>query len=215
MNPRLPADYFPLQQLASRSVQPRLKMRPSRRSFCSSQKNQASREKLILCSSTPLWTPKLHHNHVHRAPAPTQADLILQPTFSEVSFPTSDVVVWTNGFVPSPLGAGGAGIHAVCARYSSFSSLSNSAGPISSSFSAESFALVHGLEWCHYHLKSCHFQSALFLTDSQSASTLLSKAPAFLQPKFFWDISDLSDSLSSHCSSKLPMGPRSCWTSRK
>jgi len=59
----------------------------------------------------------------------------------------------------------------------------------------ESSALVHGLEWCRSHLKSCHFQSALFLTDSQSVS-LLSTAPAFLQPKFFWDIWDLSESAS-------------------
>jgi len=82
--------------------------------------------------------------------------------------------VWADGYVPSPLGTGGAGIHAVCGRCSSSSSLSYSAGPVTSSFSAESFALVHGLEWCHSHLKSCHFQSARFLTDSQSALTLLS-----------------------------------------
>jgi len=31
----------------------------------------------------------------------------------------------------------------------------------------------------HFHLKACHFQSALFLTDSQSALALLSTAPAF------------------------------------
>jgi len=36
-----------------------------------------------------------------------------------------------------------------------------------------------------------------FPTDSQSALTLLSSASAFLQPKFFWNIWDLSDSLSS------------------
>jgi len=53
------------------------------------------------------------------------------------------------------------------------------------------------MEWCHSHLKSCHFQSALFSTDSQSALTLLSTAPAFFQLKSFWDIWDLSDSLSS------------------
>jgi len=29
------------------------------------------------------------------------------------------------------------------------------------SFSAESFALVHGLEWCHYHLKTYHILSFL------------------------------------------------------
>jgi len=89
------------------------------------------------------------------------------------SFPTTDVIVWIGGSVPSPLSIGGADIHAVCGRCSSsFSSLSYSAGPVSSNFSAESSALVHGLEWCHSHLKSCHFQSILFLTDSQSALTL-------------------------------------------
>jgi len=74
--------------------------------------------------------------------------------------------------------------------------LSYSAGPVFSSFSAEFLALVHGLEWCHSHLKSCHFQSALYLTDSQSPLTLLSRAPVFLQPKSFWDVWDLSNSLS-------------------
>jgi len=114
------------------------------------------------------------------------------------SLPTSDAVVWTDSSVPSLLGAEGADIHVVCGRCSSSSSLSYSAGPVSFSFSAESLALIHGLEWCHSHLKSCHFQLALFLTDSRkSALTLLSTASAFLQPKSFWDIWDLSDSLSS------------------
>jgi len=79
----------------------------------------------------------------------------------------------------------------------SSSSLTYSAGLVSSSFSAESLALVHGLEWCYSHLNSCHFQSALFLTDFQSALTLLSTALARFQPKSLWDIWDLFDSLSS------------------
>jgi len=62
---------------------------------------------------------------------------------------------------------------------------------------AESLALIHGLEWCHSHLKTSHFQSALFLTDYQLDLALLSTAPAFLQPKSFWDIWDLFDPLSS------------------
>jgi len=40
----------------------------------------------------------------------------------------------------------------------------------------------------------CHFQSILFLTDPH---LVLSTAPAFLQPKSFWDIWNLSNSLSS------------------
>jgi len=64
---RFLADNFPLQQLASRLVQPRLKKRPSWRSFCSSQENQFHREKLILCPSAPPWTsPKLHCDRFHR-----------------------------------------------------------------------------------------------------------------------------------------------------
>jgi len=58
----------------------------------------------------------------------------------------SDALVWTDVPVPSTLGAGDAGVYAACKRCLSYSSLSKSTGPISSSFSAESLALVHGLE---------------------------------------------------------------------
>jgi len=64
--------------------------------------------------------------------------------------------------------------------------------------SAASLVLVHGLEWCHSHLKACHFQSALFL---------LSTAPVFLQLKSFWDIWALYDPFFSHIALKLPVGP--------
>jgi len=43
----------------------------------------------------------------------------------------------------------------------------------------------------------CHFQSAIFLTDSQLALALLLNSPEYLQPKSFWDIWTLSDSISS------------------
>jgi len=105
------------------------------------------------------------------------------------------------------LGARDADVHAVYGRCSYSSSLSYSAGPVSSSFSAEPLALVHGLEWCLSRLKSCHFQLALLLTGSQSARTLLSTVPAFLQPKSFWDIWDLSDSLSSRVAPSFQRAP--------
>jgi len=91
-------------------------------------------------------------------------------------------LAWSCGpmALSSPLGDGGAGVHAVCGGCSS-SSLSCSAGPVSSSFSAESSVLVHGLEGCRSHLESCHFLSAFFLADSRSAFALLSSAPAFLR----------------------------------
>jgi len=58
---------------------------------------------------------------------------------------------------------------------------------------------------------SCYFQPALFLTDSQSALVLLSTAPAFFQPKS-WDIWALCDSSPRVAVTKLPVGPRLCWT---
>jgi len=51
-----------------------------------------------------------------------------------------------HGSAPSPFGFGGAGVQAVCRRCSSSSSLSNLAGPVSFSFSAESLPLVHSLK---------------------------------------------------------------------
>jgi len=85
------------------------------------------------------------------------------PTYFYTSFPVS---TWMTNLLLSSL-------------------LSYSVGPFSSSFSAESLALINGLKWCHSHLKTCHFQSTLLLTDSHSALALLSTASGFLQPKSF------------------------------
>jgi len=128
------------------------------------------------------------------APASTQAVRCCSRLPSKS--PHICVVVWTDGAVSSRLGAGSASVQAVCGRCSFSSSLFYSPGPVSSSFSTESLAQVHCLEWCHSHLKLCHFQSALFLTDSQSALIVLSTISAFLQPKYYWDNKDLSNSLS-------------------
>jgi len=132
-----------------------------------------------LCPSTPLWTP----------PNFTVTTFIegyscFDPDRSNTaakflrSLPTTDVVVWTDGSAPL-----------LWVPKVQISILSAEDVHLS--------ALVNGLEWCHSHLKSCHFQSALFLTNSQSALTLLSSAPAFFQRKSFWYIWDLSDSISS------------------
>jgi len=80
---RLPADNSPLQQLASRSVQPRLEKRPSWQSFCSSQENQAPREKLILCLSTSPWYPS--PNFTVTLSSKAAPEPMLQQTSFEVS----------------------------------------------------------------------------------------------------------------------------------
>jgi len=61
-------------------------------------------------------------------------------------------------------------------------------------------------------LTAYHFQLVLFLTDSQSALTLLFSTLTFLQPKFFWDIWTLSDSLSSREAVSFQWVPE--WTGR-
>ena len=45
---------------------------------------------------------------------------------------------------------------------------------------------------------TCKFQSVLFLTDSQSALSILSSAPSYLLPESFWNVWSLAFSLSNN-----------------
>jgi len=56
-------------------------------------------------------------------------------------------------------------------------------------------------------LITCHFQSALFLTDSQLALSLFFTTSALFQPKSFGDIWALSDSLYSRVALSLKWVP--------
>ena len=56
-----------------------------------------------------------------------------------------DLVLWTDGFVPFPFGKGGAGVLANCSLCGTEATLSFSAGPVCSSFSAEACAILHAL----------------------------------------------------------------------
>ena len=67
---------------------------------------------------------------------------------------------------------------------------------IASSFTAETFALKQGLDWSTNHLITCKFQSVLFLTDSQSALSILSSAPSYLLPESLWNVWSIASSLS-------------------
>ena len=114
------------------------------------------------------------------------------------SLPRSGIQVWTDGSVPSAFGPGGAGVYVTCSKCNTSSSLSFFFGPIASSFSAETFALKQGLDWCTSHLTICKFQSVLFLTDSKSALSILSSAPSYLLPESLWNVWSLTSSLSSN-----------------
>ena len=45
---------------------------------------------------------------------------------------------------------------------------------------------------------TCKFQSVLFLTDSQSALSILSSAPSYLLPESLWSVWSLASSLSNN-----------------
>ena len=69
------------------------------------------------------------------------------------------LVLRTDGFVPSPLGKGGSGVLANCSLCGTETTLSFSAGPVCSSFSAEACAILHALCWSRQHQQACHFYS--------------------------------------------------------
>ena len=126
--------------------------------------------------------------------------------------PRSDIQVLTDGSVPSLFGPGGAGV--VCSKCNTSNSLSFSAGPIASSFTAETFALKQGLAWCTSHLMTCKFQSVLFLTDSQSAFCILSLAPSYLLPESLWYVWSLASSFSKNTSLSFQWVPGHAGLSR-
>ena len=114
------------------------------------------------------------------------------------SLPPSDIQVWTDGSVPSLFGPGGIGVYVTCSKCNTSNFLFFSTSPIASSFTAETFAFKQGLDWCTSHLMTCKFQSVLFLTDSQSAISVLSSAPSYLLPESVWNVWSLASSLSNN-----------------
>ena len=114
------------------------------------------------------------------------------------SLPPSDILVWTDGSVPSLFGPGGAGVYVKCSKCNTSNSLSFSTGPIASSFTAETFAFKQGLDWCTSCLMTCEFHSVLFLTAAQSALFILSSAPSYLLPESLWNVWSLASTLSNN-----------------
>ena len=196
-----PPDFSSLYALAIKNVPCRLKKKPSWRSSCSSATLPlpSPRESLITCPPFPPWSTT-HFTVSPFIPDCTGSSTArLQIASSRLSsLPPSDIQVWTDGSVPSLFGPGGAGVYATCSKCNTSHSLSFSSGPIASSFTAETFALKQGLAWCTSHLMTCKFQSVLFLTDSQSALSILSSAPTYLLPESLCNVWSLASSLSNN-----------------
>ena len=113
------------------------------------------------------------------------------------------MVLWTDGSVPIFFGKGGSGVLANCSFCGTEATLSFSAGPVCSSFSAEACAILHALCWSRQYQQACHFSCLLFLSDSRSVLTTLF-SPSFLLPQSLWQ----KLCCLSSCSMRLQWVPR-------
>ena len=89
------------------------------------------------------------------------------------SLPPHDLVLWTDGSAPFLFAKGGFGILANCSLCGTDPTLSFSAGPVCSSFSAEACVILHALGWSQHHQQVCHFSYYLTLVLSSPPCPLL------------------------------------------
>ena len=122
------------------------------------------------------------------------------------SLPPHDLVLWTDGSVPFLFGKGGSGVLGICFLCGTEATLSFSAGPVCSSFSAKACAILHALCWSRQHQQVCHFSSLLLLSDSRVVLATLSSPPSFLLSQTLWQIWQELSSL-SFCSIRLQWVP--------
>ena len=115
----------------------------------------------------------------------------IQSASNRLSSPPSDIQVWTDGSVPSFL---------VPVVLECMSHAPNATHPIPCPFPLVQLPPTSQLklDWCTSHLMTCKFQSVLFLTDSQSALSILSSDPSYLLPECLWNVWSLASSLSNN-----------------
>ena len=181
---RLPTS-FPISGLARLGVRPRL-CRSSWKAFASTHPlmlpSTCSREALLACPIFPPWNmPPFTVESTLSTPC-SRSDPPLSRQGAALahldSLPPHDLVLWTDG--PFPFRKGGPGVLANCSLCGAEATLSFSAGPVCSSFSAEACTIQHALCWSRQHHKVCHFSSLFLLSDSRSVLTTLSSPPSFL-----------------------------------
>ena len=201
---------IPISGLARLGVKPRL-CRSSWRALASTHllmlPSTCSREALLACPPFPPWNlPSFIVEFTLFSPC-SRSDPPLSlsrqgAALAHLNFlPPHDLILWTDGYVPFPFGKGGSGVLANCSLCGTEATLSFSAGPVCSSFSAEACAILRALCWSRQHHKVCHF-SSLLLSDSRSVLTTLSSLPSFLLSQTLWQIWQELYSLSS-CSIRL------------
>ena len=167
-----------------------------------------SREALLACPPFPSWNLP---SFTVESTLSTPCSRSYPPLFRQGaalahldSLPSHDLVFWTDG--SAPFGKGGSGVLANCSLCGTEATLSFSACPVCSSFSAEACAILHALCWSGRHHKVCHFSSLLLLSDYRSVLATLSSPPSFLSSQTLWQIWQELSSL-SFCSIRLQWVP--------
>ena len=143
------------------------------------------RETILACPPSPSWNlPYFTVESILFSPC-SRSDPPLSrkgAAFAHLdSLLPHDLVLWTNGSVPFPFGKSGCGVLANCSLCGTEATLSFLAGPVCSSFFAETCAILQALCWSRQHQQVCHF-SFLLLSDSRSVLTTLSSLPSFFVP---------------------------------
>ena len=191
---RLPTS-FPISGLARLGVKPR-HCRSSWKAFASTHPlmlpSTSSWEALLACPPFPPWNlPSFTVESTLSTPC-SRSDPPLSRQGAALahldSLPSHDLVVWTDGSVPFPFGKGGSGVLANCPLCGAEATLSFSAGPVCSSFSAEACAILHALSWSRQHQQDCHFSSLFLLSDSRFVLATLFSPPSFLLSQTLWQI---------------------------
>ena len=153
---RLPTS-FSISGLARLGVKPG-SCRSSCRAFASTHPlmlpSTCSRKALLACPPFPPWN----------LPSFTVESTLSTPcSRSDPHFSPFSLMIWCLGQTAVFL--------SLLARAAT---LSFSAGPVYSSFSAEAFAILHAPCWSRQHQQVCHFSSLLLLSDSRSVLATLS-----------------------------------------
>ena len=117
------------------------------------------RETLLACPPSPpcnLPSFSVESTLLH---ALALVALPLSKAWLSLTLDLSHLVIWTDGSVPFPFGKGGFGVLANCSLCGSEATLSFSAGPKDSGFSAEACAILEAFCWSPQHSQVCQFSS--------------------------------------------------------
>ena len=93
--------------------------------------------------------------------------------FSVTVCPPYDLVLWTDGSFAFLFGKSGSGVLANCSLCNTEATLSFSAVPVCSSFSAEACAVLQAFYWSRQHQQVCRFSSLLLPSGSRSVLATL------------------------------------------